>query len=72
MSMIDQKFGCKVGWETYDNEAEALARSESAAKQRDRMFEQGYDFGYLWPGAVKHIAEHPDYDGKDVWVVVTP
>jgi len=69
--LLSQQSGCKVGWEIWDNEAEAMKRSEEESKARERMFKQGYDFGYQWPGAVKKLDAHPDYDGKDVWVVVT-
>ena len=69
MALLDTKSGCKVGWAIYDNEAEATERSETEAVNRDRMFGQGYDFGYQWPGAVKHFDEHPDYG--ECWIVVT-
>jgi hypothetical protein len=70
MALLDNPQGCKVGWAIYDNEAEANARAELEVEARERKFAQGYDFGYQWPGSVKHIAEHPDH-GCDVWIVVT-
>lgn len=70
MALIDQRSGCKVGWETYDNEAEANAAAERAAVDRERKFSQGYDFGYLWPGSISH---HEATDTlPERWTVVTP
>jgi len=71
MTLLTQNSGCKVGWETYDNEAEAQKASERAAKDRDRMLTQGYDFGWLWPGEIRHVENHPEH-GCDVWIVTTP
>ena len=66
MTMISSHSGIKVGWETYDNEAEALERSETARKQAEEMLEQGYDFGYCCPGeVVKHSTE-------GFWIVTIP
>lgn len=70
MAMVANPQGCKVGWAVYDNEAEAIERSKEEEVARERKFAQGYDFGYQWPGSVKHMTEHPDYDGE-VWIVVT-
>lgn len=67
--LLGQKSGCKVGWEFYDNEAEALKASEREVKARERKFKQGFDFGYLSPGAVKHIEAHDEFG--DCWIVVT-
>lgn len=47
MALLDQIGGCKVGWEIYSTEAEALAASERESAARERKFAQGYDFGYL-------------------------
>ena len=70
MSLVGQESGCKVGWEFYDNEAEAVTASERAARDRDRMFAQGYDFGYLWPGTILHLPDQAEYG--ECWRVVTP
>lgn len=70
MSRIETRSGCKVGWETFDNENEAKACAADAAVQRDRMFTQGYDFGYQWPGSIQHVANHPEHG--ECWVVVVP
>jgi hypothetical protein len=71
MAKIDVHSGCKVGWETFDTEAEAVARSKEAALQRDRMFGQGYDFGVLWPGTITHHELHPRHE-VECWTVVVP
>lgn len=68
--LISQRSGCKVGWSIFDNEAEAQACADEAAKQRDRMFKQGYDFGYQWPGAITHHENHHEHG--ECWIVVTP
>lgn len=71
--------GCKVGWEIYDNEAEALEAAERAKVDAERKWAQGYDFGYQVPGAVKHVdfyyrhgdqKDQPSYE--DCWVVTIP
>jgi hypothetical protein len=69
MALIDNPQGCKVGWAYYDNEAEAQARSKVEAESRERMFGQGYDFGYQWPGVVEHLANHPEHG--ECWKVTT-
>lgn len=60
MPLIRSDSGNKVGWETYDNEAEAKARAEQIAEQRDRMLIAGYDFGYCWPGEVTQARQYND------------
>jgi hypothetical protein len=66
MTLIRRESGNKVGWEVYDDEAEANARAHSPelAAERDRMLGAGYDFGYCWPGQVDKVA--------DGWRVTTP
>ena len=70
MSLLGHNSGCKVGWSFFDNEEEALAASDKAAKDRERKFAQGYDFGYQWPGAISHLPDHPVYG--DCWMVIVP
>lgn len=70
MAMVEIKGGCKVGWETYDNEAEAKEAAARASEERDRKFRLGYDFGYLWPGTIQHVPDHPEFG--EVWIVTTP
>jgi hypothetical protein len=70
MTMIDNPQGCKVGWAVYDNEAEAKARAAEEEIARERKFKQGYDFGYQWPGSIKHYPDHPKL-GVECWEVVT-
>jgi hypothetical protein len=83
MPLIKTDSGCKVGWETYDNEAEAKARGEAVAAERARMLQQGYDFGYQWPGTVeRRFTSQYGPDGRfdaslprtplDEWVVTVP
>ena len=69
MTMLANPQGCKVGWAFYDNEAEATERAEQEAESRDRMFGQGYDFGYQWPGAMQYFSEHHEHG--ECWMVVT-
>ena len=66
--LLDNPQGCKVGWAWYDNEAEAIERAKAEGERRERMFSQGYDFGYQWPGAIDHRV-HPKYG--ECWVVIT-
>lgn len=66
MTMIAQRSGCKVGWETYDNEDEANAAAKRASEERERKAAQGYDFGYQWPGSISFHPAHSAHDGKDV------
>jgi len=68
MTMLENPQGCKVGWAYYDNEAEANERAEAEKVNRDRMFAQGYDFGWQWPGSVEKI-DHPVHG--ECWKVVT-
>ena len=70
MALIDQRSGCKVGWETYDNEEEAKAASERAKVEADSKWARGYDFGYLTPGSITHHAAHHEHG--ECWIVVTP
>lgn len=70
MTMIANPQGCKVGWAFYDNEAEATERAKTEAANRERMFADGYDFGYQWPGGgVQHHPNHPEHG--ECWMVVT-
>jgi hypothetical protein len=61
MALIKTDSGCKVGWEVYDNEAEARARATSPelAADRTRALQAGYDFGYQWPGTVERVRTYP-------------
>lgn len=84
MALIKSDSGCKVGWETYDNEDEAKARAEAIKPERARMLRQGYDFGYQWPGTVDQHREYttqredgsPNASGPyvliDLWTVTVP
>lgn len=69
LAMVTQMSGCKVGWETYDDEAEAIKASERAKIEADQKWQRGYDFGYLTPGEITHRI---DPVHGEVWVVVTP
>lgn len=66
MALISTRSGCKVGWDTYDDEAEAQAASARAREQAVKLARQGYDFGYQMPG---YVTKAPD---KDEWTVVVP
>jgi hypothetical protein len=68
MALIKQESGCKVGWYTYDNEAEAKAASAQAARDAARMARQGYDFGYQVVGGIQKVA----VDGKLAYRVTIP
>ena len=69
MALIEESYGCKVGWAVYDNEAEAQTRAESAKHDAHRRVAQGYDFGYCVPGSITHSAKHPD---GERWIVTLP
>ena len=68
MALIRENYGCKVGWQTFDNEAEAKAASEQAKKEAIRKAGLGYDFGYCVPGNITHRV---DEDGER-WTVTIP
>jgi hypothetical protein len=50
---VARRSGCKVSWVYYASKAEADAASVIAAHNREIQINQGYDFGYCWPGSVK-------------------
>lgn len=84
MPLIKSDSGCKVGWETYDNEDEARERAKTARTQAREMATRGYDFGFQVPGEVVQRRQYtttredgsPDatgpYDLIDEWVVTVP
>lgn len=53
MAIIRQDSGCKVGWVTYDDKAEAEAAAVKAREEAVAMAARGYDFGYQSPGEVR-------------------
>lgn len=63
--LVSSTAGNKVGWETFDNLAEAEARAETARARAAEKAEQGYDFGYQVPGEIWR-----DRDGN--WRVTIP
>lgn len=65
MALIETRSGCKVGWEVYNDRAEAEARGRVAEVQMRDMEMRGYDFGYQVPGEVRQTA-----DGN--WIVTVP
>ncbi len=69
MALLGHISGCKVGWNLWSTEAEALEDSKKQAVERERKFELGYDFGYQWPGAVQHVEDHHEHG--EHWSVVT-
>ena len=71
MALITHKGGCKVGWQYWSTEAEAIEAGKLADAERDRKLSLGYDFGYQWPGSgsIRKI-EHRDHG--TCWVVTTP
>ncbi len=73
--------GCKVGWEIYDNERDAIEASMRAAAEGISKANRGYDFGYQTPGEIRHLdvcySHHRNDDGTrdeyhNVWVVTIP
>jgi hypothetical protein len=82
MAIIRQESGCKVGWVTYDNEAEAREAGVKARAEAIEMASRGYDFGYQSPGEVRQGRTSQYRDGKfdpsipvvmlDEWTVTTP
>lgn len=67
---IRQSSGCKVGWLTYDNQADAEEASRIALEQRGIRAGMGYDFGYQSPGAIEHLV-WPDTQ-EERWIVTIP
>jgi hypothetical protein len=49
---IDLTCGCKVSWRRYATKQQAEEASKVAAEERSYQLEQGYDFGYQWPGDI--------------------
>lgn len=70
MPLLDQRSGCKVGWETWPTKVEAEHAAKRADEDGARMLLQGYDFGYQVPGSIQHVAAHPVHG--ECWVVTTP
>lgn len=70
MPIIRRDSGNKVGWTTYDNEAEAREAAAKARAQGIEMAGRGYDFGYTFPGVVDQIRR--DGELVDEWRVTTP
>jgi hypothetical protein len=70
MARVDFRTGCKVAWDTYDNEAEANAAAATARVDAQRQWERGYDFGYQVPGGIQHIPDHLEHG--EVWIVTIP
>lgn len=70
MALIDQRSGCKVAWETYDDELEAREVAARAIVEAQRKAELGYDFGYCCPGEVQHHEAHPVHG--ECWIVTLP
>lgn len=70
VAKIRSNSGCKVGWDTYDNEAEARKASEAAKVEAVAMAQQGYDFGYQSPGEIVQARK----DGEKIpeWTVTVP
>lgn len=65
--MVRERQGCKVGWAVYDNEAEANERAAKERAQAQRMWTQGYDFGYCLPGEIRKLDPGPSPE----WEVTT-
>lgn len=70
MPLLDQRSGCKVGWETWSTKAEAVAAAKQADADGARMLLQGYDFGYQVPGSILYVPHHSEHG--ECWVVTTP
>lgn len=54
---VRERQGCKVGWYTYDNQADADTAAKIAKKQAQRMLRQGFDFGYCMPGEIRRTED---------------
>jgi hypothetical protein len=61
---ISTRTGCKVSWATYATEEEAKTAAKYAQLAAALRAAQGYDFGYLTPGAISRV--------QDGWEVVFP
>jgi hypothetical protein len=54
---VSTRSGCKVGWYTYDNLADATKCADIAAARATEMRCYGYDFGYCVPGEITTRAD---------------
>jgi hypothetical protein len=54
---VSTRSGCKVGWYTYDNRADAETASAAAKARASEMRGFGYDFGYSSPGEITERAD---------------
>ena len=52
--------GCKVGWRYYDRQTDARSCSIAAKHNAKIKSDDGYDFGYCYPGSVTKIPEDSD------------
>jgi len=69
------RVGCKVSWNYYETEAEALIAAKAAIHNAAVQESRGYDFGYQSPGSVKQMK--PDLKGEwaefsGLWEVCMP
>ena len=62
---LKTEFGCKVCWRTYTTEQEAQQASKVAEEERGARLDEGYDFGYQWPGSIRKNAD-------DTYIVTCP
>jgi hypothetical protein len=67
---IREDSGCKVGWLTYDNQADAEKASQIAVEWGRKRAARGYDFGYESPGQVVHKVNSDT--GEERWIVTIP
>lgn len=65
MALIKRDSGCKVGWLTFDNEAEARECAARAKVEARQMEARGYDWGFQTPGEVRE-------NRPGEWTVTTP
>lgn len=49
------RVGIKVSWYYYDDEADAKKAAKAAQHNAVIQAEQGYDFGYMMPGAIRKM-----------------
>ena len=67
-------YGCKVSWNYYDTEDEALVCSVAARYNAVIAEGQGYDFGHCCPGSVCQVPYDDGVPNEHAgrWVVCLP
>jgi hypothetical protein len=66
---VQMRGGCKVSWYYYPTKEEALRCSEWAKVEAEKMWAEGYDFGYCSPGSI--VQKEPGATIEGRWIQAT-